>query len=106
MNIVKKVWQTDGQTDGMNQAMIRWMCGVTTKDQVSSQDILERMQLDDLAKVFWTLRQGWHGHAKRNDCWWKNDRLAFSLRPTFSTGKLGVVHLEVPSDWNHPYSRE
>ena len=31
-------------------AMIRWMCRVTTKDQVSSEDLLERMQLDDLVK--------------------------------------------------------
>ena len=34
-----------------DRAMIHWMCGVTTKDQVSLQDLLERMQLDDLAKV-------------------------------------------------------
>ena len=35
-----------------DSAMIRWMCGVITKDQVSLQDHLERMQLDDLAKSF------------------------------------------------------
>ena len=31
--------------------MILWMCSVTTKYKVSSQDLLERMQFDDLAKV-------------------------------------------------------
>ena len=36
---------------GSDRAMIHWMCGVTTKDQVSLQDLLERMRLDDLAKV-------------------------------------------------------
>ena len=33
-----------------DQAMIRWMCGVTTKDQVSWHDLLKRMQLDGLAR--------------------------------------------------------
>ena len=32
-------------------AMIHWMCNVTTKDQVSSQDLLERMP-DDLITAF------------------------------------------------------
>ena len=37
------------------RAMIHWMCGVTTtKDQVSSQNLLEKMQLEDLAKVLHT----------------------------------------------------
>ena len=32
--------------------MICWMYGITTKDQVSSQDPLERMQLNDLEFQF------------------------------------------------------
>ena len=50
-----------------NRAMIRWMCGVTTKDQVSSQDLFERMQFDDLAKVLLTRRLRWHGHIEHSD---------------------------------------
>ena len=46
-----------------DRTMIRWMCGVTTKDQVNSQDLLERMQLGDLAKVFCTRRLRSHGHV-------------------------------------------
>ena len=49
------------------QTMTRWLCCVTTKDQVSSQDLLDRMLLDSLGKV----RPRWHGHVKRNDCWLK-----------------------------------
>ena len=30
-----------------DRAMIRWMCRVTTNDHVSSQDLLERMQVDE-----------------------------------------------------------
>ena len=52
-----------------NLAMIRWMCGVTTKDRISSQDSLERMQLDDLAKVLCTVQ--WRGHVERSDDWLK-----------------------------------
>ena len=29
-----------------DRTIIRWMCGVTTKDQVSSQELLKKMQLD------------------------------------------------------------
>ena len=40
-----------------DQAMIRWMCRVTPKDQVSSQDHMERMQLDHrentVAWLYW-----------------------------------------------------
>ena len=38
------------------QAMIRWMCGATTKHQVSPQDLLERMQLNDLEKALHSRR--------------------------------------------------
>ena len=44
-----------------DQAMVPWMCGVTTKEQVSSQDLLEQMQLDDLAKVLHTRLLRWYG---------------------------------------------
>ena len=38
-----------------DQAMICWMCGITTaKDHVTLQDLLERMQLHDLAKALRT----------------------------------------------------
>ena len=53
------------------RAVIRWMCGVTTKDQVSSQDLMERMQLDDLAMVLRTRRFRGHDHVERKDLWLK-----------------------------------
>ena len=48
-----------------DQAMICWIYGVTTKDQISSQDLLEKMQLDDLAKVLRTRRLRWHDHVEQ-----------------------------------------
>ena len=50
---------------------MHWMCGFSTKDQVSLQDLLERMQLDDLAKVLRTHWLRWHGHAEHSDGWLK-----------------------------------
>ena len=49
--------------------MICWVYSVTTKDQVSSQDLLERMQLDDQAKVLHRLRC--HGYVEPSDRWLK-----------------------------------
>ena len=49
--------------------MICYVYSVTTKDQVSSQDLLERMQLDDQAKVLHRLRC--HGYVEPSDGWLK-----------------------------------
>ena len=61
------------------RTMIRWMCGVTTKDQVSSKNLLERMQLDDLVKVLHTHWLGWHCHVERSNGWLKKVQ---KLNPT------------------------
>ena len=52
-------------------AMIHWMCDVSTKDQVSSPDLLERMQLDDLAKAPHTRKLRWHGLVESSNGWLK-----------------------------------
>ena len=56
---------------------------ITTKDQVGSQDLLERMQLNDLAKVLCHCRLRWHGHVERNDGWLKKVQ---KLNPTWGRG--------------------
>ena len=100
--------------------MIRWVCDVTTKEQVNLQNLLERMQLDDLEKVLSIRRIRWHGDVERCDgclneiqrhnhiecrgcgrlkkTWLeviRLDCLALGLRPNFPTARLGVVHLEI-----------
>ena len=52
-----------------DQAIIRWICGITNKDKVSSQNLQEGMQLNDLEKVLHTHRPRWHGHVEHNDGW-------------------------------------
>ena len=80
--------------------MICWAYSVTTKDQVSSQDLLERMQLDDQAKVLHRLRC--HGYVEPSDGWLKevmastgsethpSDSKAWSGRPR------SAVRLDLP----------
>ena len=50
-----------------DRAIISCVCGVTTKEQVSSQDILYRMQFDDLKKEPLTCRPRWHSNVERSD---------------------------------------
>ena len=44
---------------------------IRTEDHISTQDLLERMLFDDLAKVLGTRRIRWHIHVKRSDGWLK-----------------------------------
>ena len=69
-----------------NRVMIRWMCGVATKNQVSPQDLLQRMQLDDLAKVLCTHQHWWHGHVEHSNGWLKKVQ---KLDPTGGRGRGG-----------------
>ena len=91
-----------------DRSMIHMMCDVTTKDQTSSQD-LDRMQVDDLAKALRARRLRWHIHVECSDGWLKKfwtevicfEYPALGLTPTHTTGKLGVLHLDVLSDLVH-----
>ena len=72
------------------RAMIRWLCDVATKDQVSSQELLQRMQLDDLEK-------GTPHSATRHSI---PQHSAVSNRDPHIRMKTWVV------DWTHPYIRD
>ena len=56
------------------RGMIPWMCSVTTKDQVSLHNLLERMQLDNLTKVLRARRFRWHGHVEVAMAGWRKYR--------------------------------
>ena len=96
-----------------DRAMIRWKCGVTTKNQVSSQDPMERMQLDDLAKVLRTHRHRWHGHVEQSDGWLKKVQ---KLNPRGGNGHghpkktwtevINMDHLAPGSNWDPPIRQE
>ena len=51
--------------------MIRWMCGVSTEDDVSSDSLLVKMGLDDIETLLRKRRLRWAGHVERSTAWIK-----------------------------------
>jgi hypothetical protein len=47
--------------------MVRWMCGVSLKNRVSSEDLNRRLGVDRVAEVVRRGRLGWFGHLERKD---------------------------------------
>ena len=50
-------------------AMIRWICNVTTKDEVSSDSFLSKLGIQDLDVVLRTSRIRCFGHVEHCTCW-------------------------------------
>ena len=95
-----------------DQVMIWWMCGVTTKDQVKSQDLLEKMQLDDRAKVLSTHRLRCHDQVEHSDGWlkkvqnlipWEVGAVATLRKPG---QKWSTWMPSAGSDWDPPFRQE
>jgi len=47
--------------------MVRWMCRVKLKDRLSSKELRERLDVDDIALVLQQNRLCWYGHVLRKD---------------------------------------
>ena len=60
--------------------MIRWICNVKAKDEVSSDSLLTKLGIQDLDVVLRTGRMRWFGHVERSSGWISEVR------------KLNVVH--------------
>ena len=52
-----------------DRAMIRWICNVKAKDEVSSDFLLTKFGIQDLDVVLRTSRMRWFGHAQRSTGW-------------------------------------
>ncbi|MEW8547557.1 MAG: hypothetical protein AB2693_28960 [Candidatus Thiodiazotropha sp.] len=52
-----------------DSAMIRWMCNVKAKDEVSSDSLLSKLAIQDLDVVLRTSRMRWFGHVERSTSW-------------------------------------
>ena len=50
-------------------AMIRWICNVKAKDEVSSVSLLTKLGIQDLYVVPRTGRMRWFGHVERSTGW-------------------------------------
>ncbi|MEW8546878.1 MAG: hypothetical protein AB2693_25465 [Candidatus Thiodiazotropha sp.] len=51
------------------RAMIRWMCNVKAKDEVSSDSLLSMLGIQDLDVVLRTSRMRWFAHVERSTSW-------------------------------------
>ena len=49
-----------------DRAMIRWICNVKAKDEVSSDSLLSKLGIQDLDMVLRTSRLRWFGHVERS----------------------------------------
>ena len=49
--------------------MIRWICNVRAKDEVSSDSLLTKLGIQDLDVVLRTSRMRWFGHVERSTGW-------------------------------------
>ena len=49
--------------------MIRWICNVKAKDEVSSDSLLTKLGIQDLDVVLCTGRMRWFGHVERSTGW-------------------------------------
>jgi len=45
--------------------MVRWMCGVTLKDRVASDELLSRLGIESITEVVRRGRLRWFGHVER-----------------------------------------
>ena len=52
-----------------DHAMIRWICNVRAKDEVSSDSLLTKLGIQDLDVVLRTSRMRWFGHVERSTDW-------------------------------------
>ena len=48
-----------------DRAMIRWICGVNERDEVSSDDLLSKLGISDICLVLRKRRLNWYGHVQR-----------------------------------------
>ena len=52
-----------------DRAMIRWICNVRAKDEVSSDSLLTKLGIQDLDVVLRTSRMRWFGHVEHSTGW-------------------------------------
>ena len=51
------------------RAMIRWICNVKAKDEVSSDSLLTKLGIQDLDVVLRNGRMSWFGHVEHSTGW-------------------------------------
>jgi len=47
--------------------LVRWMCNIKVKDRVPSNELRERLGIDDIILILQQNRLRWHGHVLRKE---------------------------------------
>ena len=50
-----------------DRRMLRRMCGISLRDRINSEEVLERCKLEDIEMVLRKRRLFWFGHVKRRN---------------------------------------
>ena len=75
-----------------DRAMIRWICNVKAKDEVSSDSLLSKLGIQDLDRVLRTGRMRWFGHVEHS--WFGH--VEHSTGWIAKLHKLNVVAQKIP----------
>ena len=70
VNLAVKV-EDNNQLQRAERAMARWMCGVSLWDRISAEDIMLRLDIEEVLNVVRRGRLRWFGHVQRKEeCDW------------------------------------
>ena len=50
--------------------MVRWMCGVTLKNRITSEELRNRLSIEAVTKIVRRSRLRWFGHERKADYDW------------------------------------
>jgi len=67
--------------------MVRWMCGDKLKDRLPSNELRERVGVDDIALVLQQNRLHWYGHVLRKDDDWVKKCMEYEVESPRPRGK-------------------
>jgi len=59
--------------------MVRWMCGIKTKDTFPSKKLRERLGIDDIALVLQQKRLRWYGRVLQKDDDWAKKCMEYEV---------------------------
>ena len=57
--------------EGTEKMMVRWMCGVTLKNRITSEELRSRLSIEAVTEIVRRGRLRWCGHVERkvDDDW-------------------------------------
>jgi len=68
--------------------LVRWMCNIKVKDRVPSNELRERLGIDDIILILQQNRLRWHGHVlRKEDTDWVKKCMEYEVKDCRSRGR-------------------